>query len=339
MDGTITGRTLMRWGMKPGPSFPAAIAAAQAAAVAGGDETAQRAAAAASMPTPAPVLPLRARGALAPTMNIRAESPDETDNVAAVVAHMAELMRVPTIVAGTVMPNACPSGSAPGTVPVGGVAVAREAIHPGMHSADICCSMAVSIFGAPVDPRAILDAGMVVSHFGGGGRPRGQQIRPPDSVLEGFAANPFLRDRISGAIEHFATQGDGNHFFYVGRLASTGETALVTHHGSRGPGAALYKAGMTVAERYRQQLSPETPKHNAWIPSETRDGEDYWAALQAIRAWTKASHFAIHDLVSNLTGKPGADPVLERAQLRIPEERRPVLPRQGCHPGLGGLRR
>ena len=36
---------------------------------------------------------------------------------------------------------------------------------------------------------------------------------------------------------HFGTQGDGNHFFFVGRIASTGETALVTHHGSRKPGA------------------------------------------------------------------------------------------------------
>ena len=74
------------------------------------------------------------------------------------------------------------------------------------------------------------------------------------------------------ARKHFGTQGDGNHFFYVGRLASTGQVALVTHHGSRRPGALLYKAGMAIAERYRQQLSPETPAHNAWIPSETDDG-------------------------------------------------------------------
>jgi hypothetical protein len=49
------------------------------------------------------------------------------------------------------------------------------------------------------------------------------------------------------------------------------DVALVTHHGSRAPGAMLYKAGMTAAERFRRQLSPETPKHNAWIPAETRE--------------------------------------------------------------------
>ena len=92
---------------------------------------------------------------------------------------MAELMRVPTIVAGTVMPDACPSGTAPGTIPVGGVVAAKEAIHPGMHSADICCSMAVSVLG-DIDPIPVLDAGMKLSHFGGGGRPYSHDMRPPE---------------------------------------------------------------------------------------------------------------------------------------------------------------
>ena len=40
---------------------------------------------------------------------------------------------------------------------------------------------------------------------------------------------------------------------------------LVTHHGSRAPGAALYDKGMKVADRFRQDISPETLKENAWI--------------------------------------------------------------------------
>jgi hypothetical protein len=179
-------------------------------------------------------------------------------------------MRVPTIVAGAVMPDACPAGAAPGTIPVGGVIAAKDAIHPGMHSADICCSMAATVFG-DAKPSDLLDAGMTLSHFGGGGRPRGAQVDPPDDVMAAFAANDFLRPHTSAAIEHFATQGDGNHFFYVGRLASTGELTLVTHHGSRKPGALLYKSGMEVAERFRRDISPETPRHNAWIPADTKE--------------------------------------------------------------------
>lgn len=298
----ITGKTLIEWGYQPGPWFAAAISAAEQARQTGGDDAAIKAAVDRFAPPPAPpAVGLRAHGILTHTLNIRAEEPEDADNIASVERHMAELLRVPTLVAGTVMPDACPSGSAPGTIPVGGVVAANNAIHPGMHSADICCSMALSVFG-DVDPTALLDAGMKLSHFGGGGRPRGAQLRPPAEIMEAFEGNEFLKPLLTSAVEHFATQGDGNHFFYVGRVASRGAIALVTHHGSRKPGAMLYKAGMEVAEKSARVLSPETPKHNAWIPADTREGEAYWDALQTIRAWTKANHFAIHDLIVDALG-------------------------------------
>jgi RNA-splicing ligase RtcB len=59
---------------------------------------------------------------------------------------------------------------------------------------------------------------------------------------------------------------------------------------------------MGLAQRATQEISPETPAHNAWIPSETKEGETYWNALQIIRAWTKASHYAVHDLVTGAVG-------------------------------------
>lgn len=299
----ITGKTLIAWGYRPGAWFADAIPAAEKARAAGADEVAIRAIVAGFAPPPLPpAVPLRARGGLGYTLNIRPEEPEDADNIASVERHMRDLMRVPTLVAGAVMPDACPSGAAPGTIPVGGVVAAREAIHPGMHSADICCSMAVTVLGKGIDASAVLDAGMKLSHFGGGGRARGAQLRPPVEILEAFEANSFLNPHMSAAIEHFATQGDGNHFFFAGRVASSGAIALVTHHGSRKPGAMLYKAGMQMAEKLTRALSPETPKHNAWIPADTAEGRAYWDALQIIRAWTKANHFAIHDLVVEALG-------------------------------------
>src|SRR5262245_25866558 len=122
---TLTGKTLIDWGYKPGPWFPAAIEAARAVAAAGGDEAAIRRAV--DEHAPAPALPLRAAGALAHRLNIAPEGPDEVENVAAVERHMIELMRVPTIRAGAVMPDACPAGSAAGTIPVGGVVATENA--------------------------------------------------------------------------------------------------------------------------------------------------------------------------------------------------------------------
>ena len=53
------------------------------------------------------------------------------------------------------------------------------------------------------------------------------------------------------------TQGDGNHFFFAGDL--DGKTVIVTHHGSRGLGADLYKRGKARVERLTRQIAPQVP--------------------------------------------------------------------------------
>ena len=230
-------------------------------------------------------------------LNIRAESEEEEGNVQDVIKTMDLLMKTPTIVNGAVMPDACPTGRE-GVIPVGGVVVAKNAIHPGMHSADICCSVMLTNFGK-ADPKAVLDAAHTNTHFGPGGRQRGKQFALPTELEEQMRENYYLRkDRtISLAKEHMGTQGDGNHFLFVGRSRETGDTMLVTHHGSRAVGAQLYKHGMHVAENFRKELSPETLKPNAWIPFDTEEGKNYWEALQVVRSWTKQNHTVIHNAV------------------------------------------
>lgn len=228
-------------------------------------------------------------------INIKAENELEETNVNSVVTSMEVLMKTPTLVNGAIMPDACPTGPT-GTIPVGGVAVSKNAIHPGMHSADICCSVMLTDFGK-ADPKAVLDAAHSVTHFGYGGRPRENQFRFPMDLLEEIEGNYFLNDKksISTARSHLGTQGDGNHFLFVGKSKKTGNTMLVTHHGSRGFGANLYAKGMKVAERFRKELSPQTLRQNAWIPYETEEGKAYWEALQIIRKWTKKNHEVLHD--------------------------------------------
>ena len=168
---------------------------------------------------------------------------------------MEELMKTPTLLEGAVMPDACPAGGK-GTIPVGGVVAAKNAIHPAMHSADICCSVMMTSFGH-VDPKKVLDAAHKVTHFGGGGRKSGG-FEPTKELMGRMRGNYFLRDEKSEylAKSHMGTQGDGNHFLFVGQSAETGETVMVTHHGSRGLGAHLYKQGMAMAESYRREISP-----------------------------------------------------------------------------------
>lgn len=290
----VTGEHLKEWGHRPGKQFPALLARANEMRTEGFGLVCIRQELEGEIP-PAPVtLDLRAPGEVPFHENIDMDHPDEEDNVDKVRETMTALMRTPTIEAGAIMPDACPAGPV-GTIPVGGVAAARNAIHPGMHSADICCSVMITDLGN-ADPKAVLDAAQSVTHFGPGGRPQGKRFTTSMKLMDAFRENRFLDNpkSLRMAQEHMGTQGDGNHFLFVGRSRKTGRTAIVTHHGSRGPGAVLYKHGMHVAEKFRKELSPETAKQNAWIPPDTEEGRDYWEALQLIRKWTKANHNAIH---------------------------------------------
>lgn len=276
----LTSEMLASWGHQPGKAFGAALRDGQAKLQNGSSLDAVRQML--ESYKPAPVLPLAASGEKPFYINIEAETEDEKANLEAVKHHMTELMRTPTIEAGAIMPDACPAGPL-GTIPVGGVVATRGAIHPGMHSADICCSVMMTEF-EDADPKTILDAAREVTHFGAGGRANGKRFTMSMSLYDSFRENRFLSNTkiLRAAQEHLGTQGDGNHFLFVGRSRKTGKTAMVTHHGSRGPGAGLYKIGMSVAEKFRKKLSPKTLKQNAWIPADTEEGVAYWEALQLI---------------------------------------------------------
>lgn len=234
--------------------------------------------------------------------NIKASSEEEIANVKDVLATMGGLMKTPTLVGGAVMPDACPTGE--GRMPVGGIAVAKNAIHPAMHSADICCSVMMTNFGL-LDPKKVLDMAHSVTHFGGGGRAEYSEL--PKELVEKLMQNKFLNSErsMTFAKTHLATQGDGNHFLFVGKSKNTGETIMVTHHGSRGLGANLFVQGMKIAEFFRKEISPRTAEKNAWIPYDTDEGKSYWEALQLIREWTKLNHSTIHDAtVQKLKNNP-----------------------------------
>ena len=234
-------------------------------------------------------------------INLETNNEDEINNLSAITATMDVLMRTPTVVAGVIMPDACPTGEQ-GQIPVGGVVVTENSIHPSMHSADVCCSVMSSDLGK-VDPKEVLDIAFKTTHFGAGGRKEhggwGDLLYDNSYLVEKILGNYYTKDYIEKAAKHLGTQGDGNHFLFVGISEKTGNTHIVTHHGSRGFGAAVYKKGMDTAEKYRKILSPNTLKRNAWIPYDTVEGGLYWEALQIIREWTKLNHESLHNRIIN----------------------------------------
>lgn len=285
-----TGKDLLAWGYNPGKWFKEALDYANQHQL---SESAFKE----YIESVAPKMIPPHSKAVSFHQKIKADSPEEEQNIQRVLESMETLMITPTLIGGAVMPDACPTGEK-GQIPVGGVAIAKNAIHPAMHSADICCSVMVTNLGY-IAPKKVLDTAHSVTHFGGGGRTDFSSL--PQAFTKQLAANPFLNDEKSVEFAHYhlGTQGDGNHFLFVGQSQKTGETMVVTHHGSRGLGAYLYQKGMKTAEKFRKEISPLTLTTNAWIPFDTEAGKAYWEALQLVREWTKMNHQTIHQAISN----------------------------------------
>ncbi len=150
----------------------------------------------------------------------------------------------------------------------------------------------------------------------GAGLPKGD---PSDS--------PFLSGLRSRAQDFLGTQGDGNHFAYIGRIQFTetqraaieaaGYTelsdwivrrdgafnVLVTHHGSRGLDADLYKRGQVAARKWCDENAKDIPDSAVWLPGDSPEGRAYWDALQYVARWTRENHALIHDALLRRLGQ------------------------------------
>lgn len=279
-----------------------------------------------AVPTQEPKLEMR--GAPLPLgVALTASTDEERVNKAAVLKCMENMTRVPVVSSGAIMPDACPAGSDECSITVGGVIAVKDAIIPAAHSADICCSMHVTLFDlvpqADINVSSLMDRLQKSTRFGAGGRKPENRVYHP-VLEEAVWDNQFLKGLQEYAAKHMADQGDGNHFAYLGKLELTSQLlvglkaagvainlgslteggtvyALVTHHGSRGLGAQLYKRGQQAAIAYTNTIANNIPNTAAWLSTTTQQGQDYWLALQYIERWTKANHEVIHkDFISTL---------------------------------------
>lgn len=255
---------------------------------------------------------------------IESTCPEDARNIKSVRRFMTELLQTPVVTRGAIMPDACPAGSVPATIPVGGAVAVQNAIIPSAHSADICCSMHATFFQCGKSVAEMLDELMASTRFGMGGR-RPENYVPHAVNHENVWQNPFLQGLREDALKHMADQGDGNHFAYLGRIRISTEArqqlrtaghealadsleghdeslVLVTHHGSRGLGAKVYARGQKAALAHVKRHAADIPAPAAWLDYGTQEGRDYWEALQYVSRWTKANHESIHTRFMERTG-------------------------------------
>ena len=256
---------------------------------------------------------------------ILATNEADAKNIGAVLRDMETLLRVPVVTRGAIMPDACPAGNAVANIPVGGVIAVENAIIPSAHSEDICCSMFASFYQSNTTVAEELDVLITCTRFGPGGRAEQDWIHHP-VLEEAVWDNPFLQGLQRHAAMHLADQGDGNHFAYLGEGefdAATCETlrhhgygalaeslekhagrwkVLITHHGSRGLGAHLYKRGQKAAEEHTTKIAAGIPEAACWLDFDSDEGQAYWEALQYVGRWTRANHACIHQSFAEKLG-------------------------------------
>jgi tRNA-splicing ligase RtcB len=259
-----------------------------------------------------------------------AQTHDDVKTLRDVLKQIEIIRRVPVVKQMAIMPDTCPAGSQPGDIVVGGAIAVENAIIPGAHSADVCCSMFASFMEVDqsLSTKDMMDHLQAITHFGPGGRdtPINDYIVKVEPVFT--QDNKFFTGLKDKVISHMGTQGDGNHFAYIGRFKFTDKiltelanygyvfavnnirdanlvdkdlVVLVTHHGSRGVGAEVYKRGREVAIQQTNKKYKGIPASACWIDYDTDEGKEYWRALTMVERWTVKNHSIIHHVFRRAT--------------------------------------
>ncbi len=239
---------------------------------------------------------------------------DDFDNSS--VMQIRNACRLPVARAAALMPDAH-SGYG---LPIGGVLGCENAVIPYGVGVDIACRMKLTITDLPVAPVAendsqkcgeldrALEKGTL---FGTGGRWR----RPHEHEVldEDWSITAVTREVRDRAVVQLGTSGSGNHFVEWGVLTLPQDelglqagtyVALLSHSGSRGPGARVCQRYTDIARRQAPSKIRDDAqlRHLCWLDMETEAGQEYWAAMNLMGRFASANHEIIHRNVTQLAG-------------------------------------
>ncbi len=225
---------------------------------------------------------------------------------------MENACRLPVSVAGALMPDAHVGYG----LPIGGVLATDNAVVPYAVGVDIACRMKLTVLDAPVSlirsegkrlARAIEEETRFGMGASWGSKPREHEVLDDD-----WSVSPVTRQMRERAIGQLGTSGSGNHFVEFGTLTlerddlglKAGEyLALLSHSGSRGPGARVCDHYSKLAMERHPDL-PKELRYLAWLDLDTAEGQEYWAATELMGRFASANHAVIHKHVAkNLKAK------------------------------------
>lgn len=220
--------------------------------------------------------------------------------------------RLPIAVAGALMPDAHVGYG----LPIGGVLATEDAIIPYAVGVDIACRVKLTVLDISPselgDTSKFEDALRQHTHFGIGCElPLGSRNYHPVMDNPMWNSVPLLRSLKDKAWRQLGTSGSGNHFVEFGILHILANNelgldvdklyvAIMSHSGSRGPGASVCKYYNSLAKQQLPDHASEFSKL-AWLPLHSGSGVEYWNAMTLMGEYASANHQLIHEkLVAHL---------------------------------------
>ncbi len=233
------------------------------------------------------------------------------------IRQLHNAMRLPVTVAGALMPDAHVGYG----IPIGGVVALENAVAPYMVGVDIACRMMMSIYPHASDAMLqnaskkdkLKKVMREETRFGLGAK-FGPYERRQHDVLDDpdWEATRLLKHVKDKAYAQLGTSGTGNHFVDAGllRVDTAGANvlgidpgvymAIMTHSGSRGPGATIANHYSRLAQE--QSNLPKALRHLAWLSLDTEAGEEYWLSMNLAGRFASACHHTIHRAITKRLG-------------------------------------
>lgn len=226
------------------------------------------------------------------------------------IEQMEKACSLPISVRGALMPDAHVGYG----LPIGGVLATDNAVIPYAVGVDIACRMKLSVLDVP--PQMLEDercaqlqrAIETQTKFGIGASFHPRRSHPV--MDEDWNVSPITRQLKDKAWGQLGTSGSGNHFVEFGlfhiEIPDLGlepgvYLALLTHSGSRGTGAEVCTYYSKRAKASCKGL-PSDLQHLAWLPLDSADGQEYWAAMELMGKYAAANHALIHQHIVKFLG-------------------------------------
>lgn len=195
-------------------------------------------------------------------------------------------------------------------IPVGAVVAMSDAISPSLVGSDISCMMKMSILDMPVlsiktKLNLYKEAINTSTRFGMG--PEALHDKPQHHPImdQHWSITRVTREIKDRAWKQLGSSGNGNHFCDIGIVTlnsnafglTAGEyVAILSHSGSRGPGAAVCDTYDSIAGRKRPRRYDYLGRLS-WLDKGTQEFYEYWEAMNFMGEYASANHEVIHRLL------------------------------------------